>query len=72
VKNWAKPNLPAEDKALLKHNILNCIIHNLQDDLIKVQYEEIVKQIAMEDFPAKWPEILPQITEALSQQSNYA
>jgi hypothetical protein len=38
------------------------------DEKIRVQYEEMVKLVAVEDFPERWPVVVPQLTAVL--QSN--
>jgi len=70
VKNWKNANIPAADKELLKGNILECIIHNFSHEKIRVQYEEIVKQIAFNDFPNDWQGIADKLNVSLN-ENNY-
>ena len=71
VKNWKNVNLPAEDKEILKTVILDCVIHNFSIEKIRVQYEEIVKQIAFNDFPHDWPGIAEKLNVALNAENYY-
>jgi hypothetical protein len=60
-KNWIPRKkqvpIPEQDKELVRSQVFYCIYHN-REDKIRSQYEEIIKIIAVSDFPDAWPQII--------------
>ena len=82
-KNWAEPprgedgqqrkktiSISAEDKGLVKQGIVEMFPH--APPSVRVQFEECLRVIITEDFPAQWPELGHQLLAWLSSGNQQA